>query len=117
MTPAEIKRKRTESALREVLPEAFAMLDDTMLNTLIVNDVVCSRGRYDAKVYLDKTGIDESKQKQILEKLKRVKGFLKNYVRETQGWYRAPNFTFDFDDQLDRISRIEELFKQIEGNR
>ncbi len=117
MTPSEIKRKRTESALREILPEAFAMLDDTMLNTLIVNDVVCSKGRYDAKVYLDKTGIDKDKQKLILQKLKKVSGFLKNYVRETQGWYRSPNFTFDFDDQLDRITRIEELFKQIEGNR
>jgi len=114
MTPSEIKRKRTESILKEVLPEAFSMLDDTMLNTLIVNDVVCSRGRYDAKVYLDKTGIDELKQKQILDRLKKVRGFLKNYVRETQGWYRVPNFTFDFDDQLDRITRIEELFKQIE---
>jgi len=117
MTPAEIKLKRTESALKEVLPEALAMLDDSMLNTLMVNEVVCSRGRYDAKVYLDKTDIDEDNQELIINKLKKVSGFLKNYVKESEGWYRSPNFKFEFDDQLDRITKIEELFKQIEGKK
>ncbi len=54
MNQAEIKRKRTESLLKELLPEAFSMLDDEDLKNLIVTDVVCSRGRYDSKVFLDK---------------------------------------------------------------
>jgi len=113
MNPAEIKRKRTESVLKELLPEAFAMLDDKKLQNLIVTEVLCSRGRYDAKVYLDKTDIEESEQESILNKLKKVQGFLKNYVKESEGWYRSPNFTFEFDDQMERITKIEELFKQI----
>jgi len=115
MNQAEIKRKRTESVLKELLPEAFAMLDDEELNTLIVTEVVCSRGRYDSKVYLDKTGIDESRQNKILNKLKKVTPFLKNYVKESEGWYRSPNFKFEFDNHLEQISRIDELFKIIEG--
>jgi len=115
LNPAEIKRKRTESVLKEILPEAFSMLDDESLNHLSVTEVVCSRGRYDSKVYLDKTGISESEQEKILNKLKKVTGFLKNYVRESEGWYRSPNFKFEFDDHLDKVSRIDELFKQIEG--
>jgi len=117
LNPAEIKRKRTEAALKEALPEAFSMLDDEMLNSLIVTEVVCSRGRYDSKVYLDKSGIDEEKQKEILQKLQKVSNFLKNYVKESEGWYRSPNFKFEFDEQMDRINRIEELFKQIKGNK
>jgi len=113
MNPAEIKRKRTETALKEVLPEAFSMLDDEQLQNLIVTEVVCSRGRYDSKVYLDKTGIDERGQNEILKKLRKVQGFLKNYVRESEGWYRSPNFKFEFDDHLEHISKIDELFKQI----
>ncbi len=115
MNQAEIKRKRTESVLKEVLPEAFAMLDDEDLNTLVVTEVICSRGRYDAKVYLDKSGIEEKKQDEIIKKLAKVNSFLKNYVKEYQGWYRSPNFKFEFDDYMEKIARIDELFKQIEA--
>ena len=113
MNPAEIKRKRTESVLKELLPEAFSNLDDSKLQNLIVTEVLCSRGRYDAKVFLDKTGIEESEQAEILKKLRKVHSFLKNYVKESENWYRSPNFTFEFDDQMERITKIEELFKQI----
>jgi len=115
MNQAEIKRKRTESALKELLPQAFAMLDDEQLNTLNVTEVICSRGRYDSKVYLDKTNIDEAEQERIIGKLNRVTGFLKNYVKESEGWYRSPNFKFVFDDYMDNIKRIDELFEQIKG--
>jgi ribosome-binding factor A len=115
LNPAEIKRKRTESILKEVLPEALSMLDDEQLNSLIVTEVICSRGRYDSKVYLDKSGIDEKSQKEILNKLKKVNNFLKNYIKESEGWYKAPNFKFEFDNQLERINKIEELFNQIKG--
>ena len=114
MNPSEIKRKRTESLLKEILPEAFSMLDDENLSHLSVTEVVCSRGRYDSKVYLDKTDISEIEQEKILNKLKKVTPFLKNYIRESEGWYRSPNFKFKFDDHLDKVSRIDELFKQIE---
>jgi len=93
------------------------MLDDEALKYLVVTEVVCSRGRYDSKVYLDKTDISENEQEKILNKLQKVTGFLKNYVKESEGWYRSPNFKFEFDDHLDRVSRIDELFKQIEGKK
>jgi len=113
MTQEEIKLRRTESVLKEVLPEAFATLDDPRINHLDVNDVVCSRGRYDAKVYLDKSDRDEKEQEEVLRQLRKVAGHLRTYVRDSEGWYRAPKFTFVFDDQLDRITRMEELFAQI----
>ncbi len=113
MNQAEIKRKRTESVLKEVLPEAFSMLDDKDLNSLSVTEVICSRGRYDAKVFLDKSSVEKSNEEVIIKKLNRVQGFLKNYVKESQGWFRSPNFKFVFDDYIDSINRIDQLFKQI----
>jgi len=114
MTPAEIKRKRTESVLRELIPEALSTLDDDRINALSVTEVLCSRGRYDARVFLDPAGLDEEEQAEALKQLRKVSGYLKTYVKESEGWFKAPNFTFEFDDELDRISRMDALFKKIE---
>lgn len=113
MTPAEIKRKRTESLLKEVLPEALATLDDERINHLNVTEVLCSRGRYDAKVFLDPTGISEEEQREALKQLRKVSGYLKTHIRDSEGWFRAPNFTFEFDNELERISKMDALFAQI----
>ncbi len=115
MNPAEIKRKRTESVLKELIPEALGTLDDPAINTLVVTEVLCSRGRYDARVFIDPTGLDESQQAVALSKLRKVAGYIKTYIRESEGWYKAPNFKFEFDDELERISKMDELFKIIEG--
>ena len=113
MSPEEIKLKRTESVLKELLPEAFGALDDIRINGLNVTDVVCSRGRYDARVYLDPAGLKEDERSEALKQLRKVSTHLSTYVRDTEGWYRAPKFTFEFDDQLERIDRMEALFAQI----
>jgi len=114
MNPAEIKRKRTESVLRELIPEALGTLEDHRINALAVTEVVCSRGRYDARVFLDPTGLEPREQEEALKQLRKVAGYLKTYIKESEGWYKAPNFTFEFDDELDRISRMDALFKKIE---
>ncbi len=114
MNQAEIKRKRTESVLRELIPEALGTLDDPRINTLVVTEVVCSRGRYDAKVYLEPGELDAQEQEEALQRLRKVAGYLKTYVKESEGWFKAPNFTFEFDDELERIGRIDKLFEKIE---
>lgn len=116
MTPAQIKLKRTESLLKELLPEAFGTLDDERINSLSVTEVVCSRGRYDARVFLDPAGIDENEQKEALKQLRKVSPHLKNHIRDSEGWYKAPNFKFEFDTHLEHISRMDELFDQIKGS-
>jgi ribosome-binding factor A len=113
MKKSQIKLKRTESILKELLPEAFGSLDDERINSLTVTNVVCSKGRYDAKVYLDKTGLTELEQREAVSQLKRVIPYIKQYIRESEGWYKAPNFTFEFDEEIDRIGRMERLFKQV----
>jgi len=51
MTEAQIKLKRTEALLAELIPEALTQLNDARLHELSVIEVKCSRGRSDAKVF------------------------------------------------------------------
>jgi len=113
MTPAEIKRKRTESVLKELLPEALGTLDDERINSLSVTEVVCSRGRYDARVYLDPIGLNAEEQAEALKQLRKVSNHLKNHIRDSEGWFKAPNFVFEFDTHLEHISKMDALFKEI----
>ncbi len=113
MTQEEIKRHRVESVLKEIIPEALGTLDDSRINSLLVTDVVCSKGRSDAKVYLEPSFLNEKEQNEALKQLRAVAGYIQNQCKQTEGWFKAPRMTFEFDHQLEKISRIEELFKQI----
>ncbi|MCF6201664.1 MAG: 30S ribosome-binding factor RbfA [Hydrogenimonas sp.] len=114
MTTEEIKRHRTESVLRELIPEALSQLGDERLRGLTVTEVVCSRGRSDADVYLDPTGIEESEQGVILKQLKKVTKGLEAYCLKAEGWFKSPKFHFKFDRELERVKRMDELFLIIE---
>jgi ribosome-binding factor A len=113
MTQEEIKRHRVESVLKEVIPEALATLDDERINSLLVTEVVCSKGRSDAKVYLDKSFLNDKEQHEALRQLRSVAGYIQNHCKQSEGWFKAPRLTFEFDEQLEKQKRMEELFAQI----
>jgi ribosome-binding factor A len=113
MTQEEIKRKRVESILKEIIPEALATLSDNRINSLVVTDVVCSRGRSDAKVYLDKSFLDTKEQNEALRQLRKVASYIQNHCKQSEGWFKAPRLTFEFDEHFEKQNRMEELFKQI----
>ncbi len=115
MNEALIKRQRTASILKELIPEALSSLNDDELSGLCVTDVVCSRGRYDARVYLDKMAYSKQEQNHIISRLKKVSRHLQNHCAMAEGWYRAPKFHFEFDEQLEKQNKIEDLFKQVES--
>ena len=114
MTPAQIKLLRTQSVLKELIPQALSTLDDELLHGLCVTDVECKRGRYDAFVYLDKMMLDEREQVYILSHLKRVSPVIQNFILETEGWFRAPRLHFKFDDILERQNAMDKLFAKVE---
>ena len=113
MTHEEIKRHRTESILKEIIPEALGSLSDDRINGLTVTDVVCSKGRSDAKVYLDKSFLTPKEQGEALRQLRTVSGYISNHCKQTEGWFKAPRFVFEFDEQPEHQSKMEDLFKQI----
>lgn len=113
MTPAEIKLKRTDAILQELIPEAISQLSDGRLHELDVIEVKCSRGRSDAKVYLDPHDYTEKERNEFLRLLRKARPVIEDYCLKDQGWYRCPKLAFEFDDQLEKSKTIEDLFKQI----
>ena len=108
-----IKVQRKESLLKEILSEVLSQMGDSKIRGISVTDVVCSRDGSDAKVYLEKSYLNEKEQKQTLKKLKQTKGYIKAQTLKASGWFRVPNLTFTFDNLLERENKMEELFKKI----
>ncbi len=113
MNEAQIKLKRTESVLVELIPEALSQLNDARLHELSVIDVKCSRGRSDAKVYLDPTAFSEDEKKLYLKQLRKARPIVEDYCMKDQGWFRCPKLSFEFDEHFQNSKNIEELFKKI----
>ena len=113
MTEAQIKLKRTESILGELIPEALGSLNDKRLHNLDILEVKCSRGKSDAKVYIDPGEFSEQEKRDYLKLLRKARPLVETYCLKDQGWFRCPKFTFEFDEQLQKSKNIEELFKKI----
>jgi len=117
LTPAEIKLKRTDAILRELIPEALSQLNDARLHELDVIEVKCARGRSDAKVYLDPHFYTEQERRDFLKLLRKARPIIEDYCLKDQGWFRCPKLAFEFDDQMEKSKTIEDLFKQISKER
>ena len=113
MTPAQIKIKRTESILKELIPEAISGLADARIREIDVVDVKCSRGRSDAKIYLDPQFYTPQEQTALLRLLEKTRPIIEEHCMKDQGWFRSPRLTFVFDDTLERSRNIEALFAKI----
>jgi ribosome-binding factor A len=113
MTEAQIKLKRTESVLLELIPQALGKMNDKRLHELNIVEVVCSRGKSDAKVYINPNELTEQEKRDYLKLLRKARPIVETYCLKDQGWYRCPKFTFEFDEQLAKTQKLEDLFKQI----
>ncbi|MCF6309115.1 MAG: 30S ribosome-binding factor RbfA [Sulfurimonas sp.] len=113
MTEAQIKLKRTESLLLELIPEALGSLNDKRLHDINVIEVKCSRGKSDAKVYLDPASLSEQEKRDYLKLLRKARPIVETFCLKDQGWFRSPKLTFEFDEQLKKSQNLEELFKRI----
>jgi ribosome-binding factor A len=109
-----IKIFRTQSVLKELIPEALATLDDAMLQNLCVTEVRCKKGKYDADVYLDKMMFTPEEQATILSRLKKVSRHLETHCATAEGWFRCPSFHFHFDDQLEKQNHFDALFAKMQ---
>ena len=113
MTEAQIKLKRTDSILQELIPEAISQLNDNRLHELDIIEVKCSRGRDDAKVYVDPSFFSDEEKKVYIKQLKKARPIIEDFCKKDQGWFRCPKLVFEFDEQLKKAQNIEELFKKI----
>jgi ribosome-binding factor A len=108
-----IKLKRVESVLRELIPEAISSLSDENINNTPVLDVRCSRGKYDAEVYLDPSFTTQEEERYIIKHLSQASAYIENYCKQAEGWYRCPKLKFIFDHNLEKQNKMDALFEQI----
>jgi len=113
MTEAQIKLKRTESVLLELIPQALGAMNDKRLHELDIIEVSCSRGKSDAKVYINPHELTEAEKNEYLRLLRKARPIVETYCLKDQGWYRCPKFTFEFDEQIEKSKKLDDLFKQI----
>jgi len=109
-----IKLLRVESVLRELVPEAISSLCDAKINNTPVLDVRCSRGKYDAEVFLDPSFITSDEEPYIIKHLSKASSYIENYCKQAEGWYRCPKFKFKFDHSLENLNNMDALFSKIE---
>ncbi|MEA2112300.1 MAG: 30S ribosome-binding factor RbfA [Campylobacterota bacterium] len=117
MTPAQIKIKRTDAILAELIPEALSGLNDARLRELDIIEVRCSRGKSDAKVYLDPHDYTEEERNTFLRQIRKARPIIEDYCMKDQGWFRSPTLEFVFDDHFQKAKHIDDLFKQISKER
>jgi ribosome-binding factor A len=114
MEDKSIKILKVESVLKELVPEAISTLSDPKINNIPVLDVKCSRGKYDAKVYLDPSFVQDDEEPYVVKHLSQASSYIENYCKNAEGWYRCPKFKFKFDHSLEAQNNLESLFEQVE---
>lgn len=117
MREAEIKLKRTESVLLELIPQALGAMKDKRLHALDIIEVKCSRGKSDAKVYINSFDLTQEEKNHYLKLLRKARPIIETYCLKDQGWYRCPKFTFEFDEQIAKSKNIDALFEKIAKER
>lgn len=113
MAEKSVKILQTQSVLLELISEAMGQLGDERLRGLTVTEVVCSRGKSDATVYVYSDEYSEAEWPKLLSQLKKSSGFIGRYCLAAEGWFKMPNLTFRFDDSFEKRLKMEALLSQI----
>lgn len=108
-----IKLLKAQSILQEALQEALFDLEDNRLRNIAVTRVECSRGKEIARVFLDKNSLGDMEATNTLKLLKKASGAIRANLQAQLSWYKTPSLVFEIDDSLERINKIESIFKKI----
>lgn len=114
MKQNEILQQRRESFLKEILNEALGNLKDERLNTLEVTRVECSKGKHDAKVFVESSDKDKTEKENIRQAFNRARPLIQDYILNATSWFNAPKLSLEFDESFAIQKRLDAIFTQIE---
>lgn len=114
---SEIKLQRSQALLLELVCEALSMLSNPLLNSLSITQVICSRGKYNAEVFIESSDFLPQEKSEILRELKKAEGILREHILSSSGWFKCPKLTFKFDDSLKSANSLDKIFAQIAKER
>ena len=109
-----IKLKKTDSILKDLISEALMSLDEGILAGICVSNVDCSKGKYDAKVYMEDVSFTKNQKVDILNCLNKSKTYIRSYCFQRSKWYRFPSLSFEFDNSLRRRNDINSMLSKLQ---
>jgi len=106
-----IKMQRSQAFLKELITEALSELNDNRINSLSVIDVHCSKGKYNAQVFMSPQPHNDNAK--TLKALKNAEGILREYVLQKSGWFKCPHLDFIIDESIEKASKLDDIFLKI----
>jgi ribosome-binding factor A len=115
---------RVAERLREELSSQLRELRDPRLEGAIVSRVEVTDDLQLARVHVRRlvaqdpaAGVDAKEKKALLAGFEAASKRLRREVAERMGLRYAPNLRFHYDDAPDAVNRIEELLREVAGER
>ena len=108
-----IKLLKAQSILQEALQEALFDLEDNRIKNIAVTRVECTQGKELARVFLDKNSLGDMGATNALKLLKKASGAIRANLQAQLSWYKTPSLVFEIDDSLEKINKLESIFKKI----
>lgn len=112
-----IKLQRSQALLKELISEALSSLSNPTLNALSITDVVCSKGKHHAEVFIESSDLSSQERITILKELRKAEGILREYILNSSGWFKCPKMSFKFDETLQSSHSLDRLFEKIAKER
>lgn len=107
------RQQRVESQIQRVLATLIPReVRDPRVGPLTVTQVVVSKDKSVARVYVVPFAQDTASHPELLEGLRAAAGFLRGEVGRQVGLRHAPRLDFEFDDSFDKAERMETLLAQ-----
>lgn len=114
---ATIRQQRVTGLLFEELSIMVANeLDDPKLGLITVIDVQVSRDLRNVKVFVNHQQEDVSRR-EVLKGLERATPYLRSQLAERCSLRMVPELLFYYDDTPEKAARVDELLRQIAGER
>lgn len=107
--------------IRAIVANELLRMSDPRLNFVTVTSVVPSPDLRHAKVYWVARSNDAdgsaSRQEEVSEGFDAAKGLLRRALAEDLGLKFVPDLHFFYDDTLDTVQKVDELFAKINQDR
>ncbi|HCY06282.1 MAG: 30S ribosome-binding factor RbfA [Erysipelotrichaceae bacterium] len=113
---AKIKQERlNQTILKEITNIIQLKLKDPSVGFVTITDVVVSNDHSYADVYVSFLGKKE-RNEAGLKALNRAKGFIRTELARSMTTRRVPELTFKLDNTLEKATRLEKIFEEIENS-
>lgn len=109
-----IKQDRMAERIQAILSELLLReVADPRLQHITVTEVRIDTELMAANVYINALG-DEGRRKEVMEGLKRAKGYLRREVAHRVRLRNAPELVFHWDVTLERGERLHHIISKLE---